>query len=242
MKRVFLNAFCIFFFCCFPLCSRLRADNELTDVLGSPASGPWPQPQGGPCRLQLHVLQPRGPPQPAHRSRQGLASPSTHTWDTSAMFWPLNTQRGEKGFPWVCRERGDPSSLRAGWLPRAFGQGAWLVAGTQAHSPGWAFSPPILPARDMEASEEKLKDCLHPSVTFEEEPCRGREGRESELRPPTLHTATATLFWCKEKMLDNSDLFKCFKFLHSESVVFSTLTRGLVTDCRSGDGLSKPCN
>lgn len=107
--------------------------------------------------------------------------PATHT------FWPLNTQEGEQGFPGVRRQQRAPSSLRRGWLPGAFGQGAWLVVGQErAHSAGLASSPPSLPARDVEAAEEKLEDGLRPSVTCEEESHRGRAGREGPgLQHPT---------------------------------------------------------
>ena len=71
------------------------------------------------------------------------------------MFWALKTHEGEKGFPQGRRQQRAPSSLRMGQLPRAFGQGAWLVVGQKwAHSAGWASSPPILPTGEAEATKE----------------------------------------------------------------------------------------
>ena len=244
------------FFCCFPLCSPLGADNELTDVLSSPGSlssrgthaaarrlGRALSPTEGPACPSSASSQLGGPSQRAHRTRQDLASPSTlHLRHLCCGFAPKHT-RGRGGFSLSPLPTVSPL-LPLDGLPGLFGQGAGLVVGQEwAHGTGWASSPsdPV-PAGEGEAAEEWLEAWRRPTLapsaaTWEETPHGGRE--ETEPSNTSHHYCPA--LGCKEETLNNPD-FKCFKFPHSKSVVFSMLTHGLVTDCGSGDGLSKLCN
>lgn len=74
-------------------------------------------------------------------------------------------------------------------LPRVSGQSAQLVVGQKwAHSTGWASSPSIRPAGDVEATEEWLEVWLHPSVTWEEKASRGESAWTSNTSRLYCHS------------------------------------------------------
>lgn len=128
------------------------------------------------------------------------------------------------------------------WAARGFGQGAWLAMGQEwAHSPGWASPPPPPLSFPLEKWKQRRNSwkfvsihCLAPPpVRKSLMGARGGE-RASQASKHLTSLPPRYIHWCKQKTL--FFFSKCFEFLHSESVVFSALTRGSVM------GLSKLCN
>lgn len=246
------------FFCCCPLCSPLCADNELTDVLGSQgslsprgtrAAAPRPgrarSPREGPACPSSMSFQPVAPSQSAHCTRQDLTSPSIlHLRHLCYVLAPKHAW-GREGFtpspsptacPFLSQDRLAPQDVLAGCLAcggAGVGTQRWLALLTPSPR-----SFPLGKWTQLRNSWKSGSVCRLPVRKSLTEGERGEKARAFQIP----HATTATAYWCKKKMLNNSDIFKCFKFLHCESVVFSTLIRGLVTDCRSGDGLRKLCN
>lgn len=73
------------------------------------------------CTTAAPLLQPQGPGVPREPGRI-MPSLALLTQETSTMFWPLNTQKEEEGFP-GCPQHA-PSSLRLCWVPLCF---PWLA-------------------------------------------------------------------------------------------------------------------